>query len=238
MAFQKFAPLMNIEYTLRLASVEGTPKQSQFGKDQVLLRVDVLAPADKAITDASWYSYPWIVEKLQRAGVRAGEPFSFCSAQNGNKNELRIKASGGQPRPATPATTDGAPPVSWDDLTDESGLTQDLAASVAMVRRQRATAPAVVPMAARPAPGAPGPTIHTLASQALAGCLIAAIDASASAIAYAKKKGVPFEPTSQDIQGLASTLFINLSKMGGGLAAMSPNAEQQQLVNGGTKWAQ
>jgi hypothetical protein len=232
MAFQKFSPLMNIEYTLRLASVEGTPKQSQFGKDQVLLRVDVIAPADKAMEDASWYSYPWIVERMQKAGVRAGDPFQFCSAQNGNKSELRISVKGVAARPSE------APRMTWEELEGETDLTRKLKESTAMVQQQRQSAPAVVPMPSRTSPAPTGPTIHTLASQALAGCLIAAIDACASGEAYANKKGVNFKATPEVVQDLASTLFINLSKMGGGLQAMAPNPEQQQLVNGGTKWAQ
>lgn len=224
MAFQKFSPLMNIEYTLRLASVEGTQKKSQFGKDQVLLRVDVIAPADKAMSDASWYSYPWIVERLQKAGVRANEPFRFCTAQNGNKSELRIVA------------TSNTPPES--DEIEETDLTRKMRESTEIAKRQTPTLAPQSHVVTMPKPPAGGPTVHTLASQALAGCLIAAIDATVTAAAYADKKGVSFAPTAETIQDLASTLFINLSKMGGGLQAMAPNPEQQQLVNGGTKWAQ
>jgi hypothetical protein len=246
MAFQKFAPLMNIEYTLRVVSLEGTPKQSQFGKDQVMLRVHVDAPQGSAMSDASWYTYPWIVERLQKAGVQAGQPFRFATMQNGNKSELRI------------STNSRALPSS--DELEETDLTRKMRESTAIAQQRRQQQPdalarvfaddaeptvssrTVVPMPSRPAvpatPAAAAQAVHTLASHALAGCMIAAIDATHTAIAYAAKKGVPFNPTSQDIQGLASTLFISMSKMGGGLHAMAPSNEQQQLVNGGSKWPQ
>lgn len=220
MAFEKFKPLMNIRYTLRVADLVGEPAPTSIpgGKDQVKLRVDVLAPTERAMSGASWYTYDWVIERLRRAGVQPGVEFDFLpEQQGGNKAEMRIFA--------------GA--VSDATEIPESDLERQLPESRERALAQRTVTPGRVTEMPKTAP-----VQHTLASQALAGCLIAAIDATSSAIAYASKKGVAFNPTSEDIQGLASTLFIQMSKMGGGLNAMAPSAEQQQFVNGGTKWPQ
>ncbi|TAL08385.1 MAG: hypothetical protein EPO02_12950 [Nitrospirae bacterium] len=220
MASTKFKPLINVTYTLKLSSFEGRPVESQFGKDQVLLRADVIAPAEAAGADLPWYTYPWVPERVQRAGIRAGEVFTLCVAQQPgtSKPDLRV---------AKAADATGIP---------ESDLERDLRRSIAQKQREPQQSANVVAMPARPTTA---PTVQTLASQALAGCLIAALDATAAARDYAAKHGLVFDATSEDIQGLASTLFIQISRMGAGFTAMSaPGEQQQQLVNGGMKCLQ
>ena len=68
-----------------------------------------------------------------------------------------------------------------------------------------------VPQAAQPTP-APAPVKHTVASNLMASAMIASIDAALTAREYAKSKGIDMKIdldfNAEDLQDLASTLFI------------------------------
>lgn len=63
--------------------------------------------------------------------------------------------------------------------------------------------------------GHAAPVIHTKASAAMAGALIASIDAWRTAMEYAASKGFALTPTSEDVRTVANTLVINAQRAGG-----------------------
>jgi hypothetical protein len=131
------------------------------------------------------------------------------------------------PQTRAPRRDEG--PAPFIDRTEEGDLTDLLGKSLALVEQRKRATPAV-------AEGNASPVTHTVMSQSLTACLLAAADASITTADYVAKKGLQLDVTFEDIRALASTLFIGLGKSSVGLASITPTPQQKQLVNGAAQW--
>jgi hypothetical protein len=146
--------------------------------------------------------------------LQPGERIEVCKReiQDGLKRKVRWDVIRIQDEPAAPVPAAAAGPVSQ--------------ASPAAAPIPAATNGSSQPQRTIPV----RPTISY--GEAITAALIGAIDAAHAAEAHAARVGRPIQFSSADIQGIASTLFIQASR--DGLITFMPAPAQPVRVNGGT----
>jgi hypothetical protein len=130
-----------------------------------------------------------VAEQIAKLGVRKGEPFLVTKTVANNVTRWQVERKNAQQ----------AEKLSQSQPAAQPGP------------KLVATQPE--PVSEQPHPSATETIVHTGLSKLMAGCMVAAIDAAATARDYAHAKGLTIALSEQSIQDLATTALIHLQRM-------------------------
>ena len=220
----------NIPQAMAFTYTDGREVEGRFG-----------AQYFRGTSDGRGVFLPPIVErKLLELDIQPGEPVEICKAEvkEGRRRSIQWQVkradppqSPGQAQPPARGPASGAPPAR------ETAPPANLAHPVQPKPNGTAT-PNHIALESTSAPqlqgGAGRPITHTQIGNILRACLCAAIDAARDAQMYATSHGFPLTFGADQIQDLASTLYIQEAKQSN--IRLMHSRDEARVANGGASW--
>ena len=208
-------PEANVPLEIALQRRDGMEVKSSYGYTQTLYTV--LCDGAKY----KLYSMPEMTEQINQLRLGVGERFTICKRQRNGSKAVEWQVARVDPAAAAPRAAAAAP----------AAVAQQPPSSAFTIKSPPALAQMPRPSVAEEIASGIHPAAQGVLSALMSLCITAAIDAWRIGQEYAASKGHVLQVNTENIQGSASTMFIQLSRDG---QVMLPRITGTQ---GGAKWS-